>query len=216
MENPDLKTIFPKEHPKSQSLAHSVRYALMGISRTLLTQRNMKLHVLAALGVALLGVIFPFDPLSRAIILLCMALVIFSEVLNTAMEAIVDLYTGETHRLAQIAKDAAAGGVMILSICSSLIFLGVLEAHQEEIERLPMLFEKLAFIGGIVVLQALCLFGLQSSFLRLLTQGAAFFGIVLLSFTSHQPIFSAVAFLLVALSSFAPFALNNETESLKD
>lgn len=192
------------QHPKSHNLAQSFGYALTGISRTLMTQRNMRIHVLAAIGVLILGLIFPFEALSKAIILLCITLVLFAEILNTAMEAIVDLYTGETHRLAQIAKDAAAGGVMLLSFASFFIFLGLLELHQDAILKTPLLLEKVGFALGLVALEAICLFVRRSSAITLLCQTFAVVGMIFLATLAGELIFSAAALLLMALVSFAP------------
>lgn len=191
------------EHPKSQNLIQSFRFALSGIARTIVTQRNMKIHVLSALFILLLGLIFPFDAISRSIVMLCIALVLFSEVMNTAMEAIVDLYTGETHRLAQIAKDAAAGGVMLLAIVSVFVFLGILIHHQDAILAVPALFQKLGVIVFIVALQTLSLFVRLSPFVQVVVQGIALALLVALTVIGKEPIFGTAAFLLMALISFA-------------
>jgi diacylglycerol kinase (ATP) len=211
MDNPDLTTV-RKQHPKAHNIVASFRFALSGIARTLMTQRNMKIHVLSALFILLLGLVFPFDFTSKAIILLCIALVLFSEVLNTAMEAIVDLYTGETHRLAQIAKDAAAGGVMLLAVFSVFIFLGVLESHQEKILAVPELDAKLALIAAFIAFEAFCLFGQVASFLRVVSQGLALIILVPMAYMAREPIFGTAAFLLMALISFAPAIFKNDEE----
>lgn len=192
------------EHPKSHNLIQSFRFALSGISRTLVTQRNMKIHVLAALFILLLGLIFPFDAISRSIVLLCIALVLFSEVMNTAMEAIVDLYTGETHRLAQIAKDAAAGGVLLLAISSVFIFLGILIHHQDAILASPDLPLKMALIFSVVILQTFSLFIRLPGVVQFILQLVAVALLVSLTMIGREPIFGTAAFMLMALISFAP------------
>jgi len=198
------------EHPKSQNLFQSFRFALSGISRTLVTQRNMKIDVLSALFILLIGVIFPFDAISRSIVLLCIALVLFSEIMNTAMEAIVDLYTGETHRLAQIAKDAAAGGVMLLAVCSVFIFLGVLIHHQDAILAVPSLPQKLAVIAAIVAFETVFLFTALPAFLKFIVQGLALSLVIIMTVVGKEPIFGTAAFLVMALISFAPVVFKND------
>ncbi len=198
------------EHQKSQNLFQSFRFALSGISRTLVTQRNMKIHVLSALFILLIGLIFPFDAISRSIVLLCIALVLFSEIMNTAMEAIVDLYTGETHRLAQIAKDAAAGGVMLLAICSVFIFLGVLVHYYDAILATPSLTQKLAVIAAIVSLESVFLFTSLPAFLKFIVQGLALSLVIIMTVVSKEPIFGTAAFLIMALISFAPVVFKND------
>jgi diacylglycerol kinase (ATP) len=160
--------------------------------------------VLAALGVLLVGLVVPFDAVSKAIILLCIGLVLFSEILNTAMEAIVDLYTGETHKLAQIAKDAAAGGVMVLALCAAFVFFVVLRTHEIEIRNVHHLVEKGVLVAVIVVLEASCLFGIRTVLWRLLAQGSSLAGLLVLAAIANEPVFSVAAFLLMALIAFAP------------
>lgn len=213
MENPDIKKKSVRHQHKSHTLLQSTNYALAGIAHTLMTQRNMKLHVLAALGVLLSGLIFPFTQPSKALILLCIGLVLFAELMNTAMEAIVDLYTGETHRLAQVAKDAAAGGVMVLSACSMFVFLGVLVAHQEQIFEVSMLLEKLTLVSVIIALQAMSLFVWPGRFWPLFVQGIALIFMVLIAVTANEPIFSSAAFLLMALISFAPVIVKKNEQN---
>jgi len=108
-----------------QTLLNSFRTALHGIARTLLSQRNMKIHVLIALLVIFFGMSVPLDLATRAALIFCIALVFLAEILNTALEAIVDLYIGEFHRLAMVAKDAAAGGVLVLSVAAFFIFVDI-------------------------------------------------------------------------------------------
>jgi len=198
------------EHPKSHNLIQSFRFALSGISRTLVTQRNMKIHVLSALFILLLGIIFPFDAISRSIVLLCIALVLFSEVMNTAMEAIVDLYTGETHRLAQIAKDAAAGGVLLLAMSTIFIFLGILVHHQDAILASPDLPLKMGLIVLVVLLQTLSLFVRLAPFLLFVMQLVALGLLVSLTMIGREPIFGTAAFVLMAFISFAPAIFKND------
>ena len=85
--------------------------ASAGVARTLATQRNMKIHWLAAIMVTLVATALPFDLSMRVALIFSVAMVLFAEILNTALEAFVDLHIKEYHRLAMLAKDAAAAGV---------------------------------------------------------------------------------------------------------
>jgi diacylglycerol kinase (ATP) len=114
-----------------RGLTRSFATAFAGIIRTIQSQRNMKIHLLAALCVVVFVSVLALDLATRATLFFCIALVFFAEVLNTALEALVDLYTGEYHRLAKVAKDAAAGGVLILACTTFFIFVDVLWTHRE-------------------------------------------------------------------------------------
>jgi diacylglycerol kinase (ATP) len=90
-----------------------------------LHQRNMRVHVVAALLVGLAGGALPLGPAEELALLLCVSLVLAGEVLNTGLEALVDLYTREIDERARVAKDAAAGAVLLLAAGAALVFCAV-------------------------------------------------------------------------------------------
>ena len=122
---PDLKNEALDVIPRAFSqggLGASFQAAGAGIARTLATQRNMKIHWLAGNMVILVATALPFDLTIRVALLFSVALVLFAEILNTALEAFVDLHIQEYHRLAMLAKDAAAAGVLVLALGTVIIF----------------------------------------------------------------------------------------------
>ncbi|WP_146172072.1 diacylglycerol kinase family protein [Melghirimyces profundicolus] len=94
-------------------LLASFRYALEGLKYTLVSQRNMRLHFLAALGVLLLSLYLPLSKLEVLILFVCILLVLVAELFNTAVEAVIDMVTKDFHPLAKVAKDVAAGAVLL-------------------------------------------------------------------------------------------------------
>ena len=78
--------------------------------------------VLGALAI-IAGIVLSIDALSWALITLCIGLVLFAELVNTAIEAIVDLATQEIHPLAKRAKDIAAASVFMLAIMAAIVGL---------------------------------------------------------------------------------------------
>ncbi len=112
---------------KSETLLHSIRFALAGVAHTLRTQRNFKIHLaLAALALAL-AVWLGLPRGESAALLLAIGLVLQAELLNTAVEAAVDKASPEIHPLAGIAKDCAAGAVLVsalIAIAVGLLVLG--------------------------------------------------------------------------------------------
>ena len=95
---------------------NSFKYAIEGIKATFKSQTNMKIHVTVMLLVIIAGII-----LKLCIILF--SLVLAGELFNTAIEAIVDMVMPEFHPKAKLAKDAAAGGVLVLAIGAAIIGL---------------------------------------------------------------------------------------------
>lgn len=91
-------------------------YAALGIKYALFTQRNMKIHFVAALLVLGLATYFKVETIEWLFLLLAITLVIMAEMFNTAIEAVVDLYVQDYHPLARIAKDVAAGAVLVTAL----------------------------------------------------------------------------------------------------
>ena len=100
------------------------RNAWEGILASLRTERNLRFHTAAAIVVILAALYFRLPARDMAVLLLVIALVITAEMINTAIEAAVDLAAPEWHRLAKMAKDAAAGAVLIAAAFA--VFIGIL------------------------------------------------------------------------------------------
>jgi diacylglycerol kinase len=99
----------------------SFSYAGQGVWHVVRTQRNMRVHLLAGAVAIVAGLVLRIGAADWACVLIAIGLVLTVETLNTVVEALTDLCTDEYHPLAKIAKDAAAGAVLI----SSAAALGV-------------------------------------------------------------------------------------------
>lgn len=106
---------------RKNSLPHSFGYAFEGIWTGVRGERNMKIHCLAVIAVTLAGTLFQITAMEWCICLLLFALVVSLELVNTAVEAVVDLVTEERKPLAKTAKDTAAGAVLFSAIVSVII-----------------------------------------------------------------------------------------------
>jgi diacylglycerol kinase (ATP) len=101
---------------RSRSLLWSFDYAIQGIVYTLRTQRNMRLHALAAAIVLVGALILRVGGLELVALLFAIALVFVAELANTAIEATVDLAVDTFEPMAKTAKDVAAGVVLVASV----------------------------------------------------------------------------------------------------
>ncbi len=101
---------------RSRSLLWSFDYAIRGIVYTLRTQRNMRIHVLVAALVLFTALALRVEGLELVALLLTIGFTIVSELMNTAIETVVDLSTDGYDPLAAIAKDVAAGAVLISAV----------------------------------------------------------------------------------------------------
>ncbi len=112
-------TVFrrPPSWKVASSLIHSFQYAGMGVAYACCTQRNFRIHGAVALLALGLGVGLHLSVMEMALICITCGLVMALELLNTALEAVVDLCVGsDYHVLAKIAKDCAAGAVLISAL----------------------------------------------------------------------------------------------------
>ena len=93
-------------------------YALEGLRAAWHSQRNVRIHVVLALVVVVVGIVLRFSLLAWAVVALAIGLVLATELLNTALEAVVDLISPQEHPLAKRAKDVAAAGVLAASLAA--------------------------------------------------------------------------------------------------
>lgn len=110
-----------EQNKKKEALQKSFGYAFEGIFTGIKKERNMKIHCIMAVLVIAAGIILKLSPIEWCICLTLFGLVMALELVNTAVEAVVDLVMGETrHPLAKIAKDTAAGAVLIAALMSAI------------------------------------------------------------------------------------------------
>jgi diacylglycerol kinase (ATP) len=98
---------------QSPAILRSFNYAFEGVIHVLRTQRNMRIHFAIAAGVLMLAFIYDVTRLELIALMISIAFVLIAEMVNTAVEATIDLSTPSFDPLAKIAKDIAAGAVLI-------------------------------------------------------------------------------------------------------
>lgn len=106
-----------------QRLKRSFGHAWAGIGHGLRTQTNLRLHVAAAGCVVIAGLLLRVSPIEWAILVVTIMIVVSAELFNTSIEALVDRVGSEPHPLSKIAKDTAAGAVLIGAIGAVIVGL---------------------------------------------------------------------------------------------
>ncbi|MBE6071815.1 MAG: phosphatase PAP2 family protein [Clostridium butyricum] len=101
---------------KIKKTLDSFNNAINGIIDTVRTQRNMRIHLLAALGVLVACFCFDISKVEFLILAVTISMVVAAELTNTAIEATIDMTTNYYHPLAKVAKNAAAGAVLVTAI----------------------------------------------------------------------------------------------------
>ena len=109
-------------HP---SFRKSFLFAIQGFRTAVQTERNIKVMLGGAVFAIVMGFVLRIDLMSWAIVLLCCGVVISAELLNTAVETVVDLVSPEFHPLAGRAKDVAAAATWVLAVMVALVGLCV-------------------------------------------------------------------------------------------
>lgn len=104
-----------------RKMIDSFNYALDGVIFALRTQRNMRIHLLITILLILMAVNFELSRSEIIALTFCVTLVFVTEMINTAIESAIDLFTREYHELAKISKNVAAGAVLITAINATLV-----------------------------------------------------------------------------------------------
>ena len=86
-------------------------------------ENHMKIHVIMMLAVIVCGMFFHITKIEWMFCILLFGLVLSAELFNTAIEAVVDLASPEIHPLAKLAKDVAAGAVLVSALSAAVIGL---------------------------------------------------------------------------------------------
>lgn len=113
---------------------YSFKYAARGLKHAISHEHNLKLHLLIAVVVICLAIVLKISLYEKIILLFVIGVVISLEVVNTAIERVVDLVTKEYHPLAKLAKDISAGAVLIFSIFA--VCIGILIFYRPILEIL--------------------------------------------------------------------------------
>jgi diacylglycerol kinase (ATP) len=106
---------------RSPSILQSFNYAFEGVIHVLRTQRNMRIHFAVATGVLVLAFAYDVSKFELIALLLAIGFVLIAEMANTAIEATIDVATTSFDPLAKLAKDIAAGAVLIASTVAIVV-----------------------------------------------------------------------------------------------
>lgn len=119
----------PKENGhKKRSIKrffNSIKNSINGYKYAYINEQSLTIHAILTILVLFSGFYFQISKMQWAILVVVMAMVIIAELLNTAIEATVDLVTREYNELAKVAKDCASAAVFTASILAAGLYLYV-------------------------------------------------------------------------------------------
>lgn len=119
----EVKTVTYRRH------RISFYHAFEGIRNAFATQPNLRVHFFFALSAVILGTFLNLTGIEWLVLLLTILMVLTTEMVNTSIEAAVDLFVDKQDPLAKIAKDASAGAVLITAVGSAIIGLVLFLPH---------------------------------------------------------------------------------------
>ncbi len=102
---------------------HSFTYPIKGLKYAYRNEQNLAVDVGISLLVLIAGVIFKLEKTEWLVVILTIGAVISLELINTAIEAVVDMVTEEYHPLAKVAKDTSAAAVFVIAIVAAILGL---------------------------------------------------------------------------------------------
>ena len=103
------------------SLIDSFNYAFQGVIHAVRTQRNMRVHMLAAITVLVVAIAVGVNQMELIALVIAIAFVLITEMINSAVEGAIDVATTSFDPLAKLAKDMAAGAVLIATVTALTI-----------------------------------------------------------------------------------------------
>ncbi|MGO4887223.1 diacylglycerol kinase family protein [Anaerobacillus sp. MEB173] len=101
----------------------SFAYAWAGLGNVIKYEQNMRIHLVISVIVIFLSFILAIPTTHQILLLIVIGVVLSLEIMNTAIERVVDLVTAEYHPLAKVAKDVSAGAVLLFSMIAMIVGL---------------------------------------------------------------------------------------------
>jgi diacylglycerol kinase len=111
---------------RAKTLWESFCFAFQGFAYSFKTQRNFRVHCLATIVLVIVIIALDFEPYNIMFLLSAAFLVLCSELINTAIEKTIDLYTEQYHPLAKVAKNCAAAAVLLAALYAVIVGVIVL------------------------------------------------------------------------------------------
>jgi diacylglycerol kinase (ATP) len=140
---------------RAPSIQESFNFAFEGIIHVLRTQRNMRIHFAIATAVLIAALWTGVDKIELIALLLAISFVLIAEMINSALEAGVDVATTAFDPLAKLAKDISAGAVLIATV--NAVAIGYLVFSEQIVDRSSRLIERLREAPAELTLVALVL-----------------------------------------------------------
>lgn len=108
---------------------YSFRHAGRGLVWALSTQANLRVHLVAGVVVLIAALLFRFSAIEFALLFVCIAIVVAAELINTALEVLIDYAWPERHPMVGRAKDVAAAAVLLAALGTAVVGILLFGRH---------------------------------------------------------------------------------------
>lgn len=191
----------------------SFRHALNGVLLSFKTQRHLRIHFILGFLALVGGFVWQLPRAELLVLVVSISLVILAELFNTALETVVDLVTPEYHPLAKVAKDVAAGAVLVAAVNAVLVGLVLffdVDALRAKLKYPPREADEVQVlvVGLLMLFLLLVIWKVKGGKGRFLQGGVvsghsaiAFFMCTLILLVSRHPLIGFLAILLAMLVS---------------
>ncbi|PWM46599.1 MAG: diacylglycerol kinase [Clostridiales bacterium] len=122
------------------SIFKSFVFAFSGIKNVIEKERNFRIHLVAIYVVSVFSIIYGLTKTEYAVLYLTCFIVLALEIVNTAVEAVIDLRIYEENEYARLAKDAGAAGVLVAAICAVIVALFMFSDLEKLLYTCKMIF----------------------------------------------------------------------------
>ena len=137
---------------RAPSLIESFNYAFEGVIHVLRTQRNMRIHFAIAAAVLIAAVALGVGRIELIALLIAISFVLIAEMINSALEAGIDVATTSFDPLAKLAKDIAAGAVLIATVNAVAVgYLIFITSNIGKVSTTEVIRQSIPFIGVLLV-----------------------------------------------------------------
>jgi diacylglycerol kinase (ATP) len=201
----------------------SVNCAIEGILYTVRTQKHMRHHFLAALVILVAALLLRVSPVEFMLLALAISFVLFAELLNTSIEVVVDMISPEFHPMAKVAKDVAAGAVLVAAFGTAIMGYLVLAKYLFPVQKRALAVvgtssEMGTVVSVIIVLIAVIILKALTGSGTPLKGGVpsghtavAFSIATSVSFNTQDPLISLLSFILAGMVSHSRLLLRIHT-----
>lgn len=104
---------------------NSWKFSIQGLTYAYKYEQSMLIHFVATISAVILGMLLRISAMEWLLIFLSLGVVLAMELINTAIEAVVDMVTLEIHPLAKIAKDCGSAATFVVSILTAVVSLAI-------------------------------------------------------------------------------------------